>query len=386
MKMNFTIFLAFAYRLFFKKINYKKIIFSSHGNVDFNHNAKYLFLYMLKHEKEYSCKFVINDKLKREELQRTYGDHFIDTKTFGGALEALEAGAWVMSVGLPVYMPLMNRKRFVLNLWHGMPFKKIGLATVTGMRRIAYKWIFSDNYSLVSSTSDFFKKIIADNFEIQESRVVCLGQPRNDQLMLHNDKIEILQELFDRKLEQKDRFVLYAPTFRDGGATEFFPFSDWDGSKFEKYLADNSIYIVIKAHRNEQTDLSTFQNNRILLMDNVEDVMSILNIFDALITDYSSIYIDYLLLNRPILFVPYDIMEYEKMRGVNYDYFEYTPGPKPETMVALAEQLKLSLDDINYYAEERKRVNEIFNEVSGDSCRMHSQLIKDELKIRMGSV
>ena len=58
----------------------------------------------------------------------------------------------------------------------------------------------------------------------------------------------------------------------------------------------------------------------------------VLGIFDLLVTDYSSIYIDYLLTEKPIVFLPYDKEQYLEGRGMNFGYDEVTPGPKPETM------------------------------------------------------
>ena len=83
-----------------------------------------------------------------------------------------------------------------------------------------------------------------------------------------------------------------------------------------------------------------------------EDITHILPGIDLLMTDYSSIYLDYLLLDRPMLFLPYDLADYEKKHGFYMPYDTCTPGPKPETMRACMEEILAALTK-DAYAEER---------------------------------
>ena len=112
--------------------------------------------------------------------------------------------------------------------------------------------------------------------------------------------------------------------------------------------------------------------------EQAEDVTGMLDIFDCLITDYSSIYIDYLLTGNPVIFLPYDREEYLAGRGMNFDYDEVTPGPKPQTMDNFLRCLSAEQDS---WEEERKRVNGLFNEIrkpcSESICRKILKSLKE---------
>ena len=107
---------------------------------------------------------------------------------------------------------------------------------------------------------------------------------------------------------------------------------------------------------------------RLLNEDRVEDIMEILNQFDLLITDYSSIYIDYLLTGKPIIFLPYDKEAYLSDRGFNFPYDEVTPGPKPETLQELLNFVENLLYNTDDYAQQRAEVNQYFNEIQSPCC------------------
>ena len=96
----------------------------------------------------------------------------------------------------------------------------------------------------------------------------------------------------------------------------------------------------------------------------------ILNIFDLLITDYSSIYIDYLLLDRPMVFLPYDKERYLEGRGMNFRYDDVTPGAKPGTMKEFMGVVRSSLEGRDDFCDKRRACNAFFNEIQ-EPCMRH---------------
>ena len=98
-----------------------------------------------------------------------------------------------------------------------------------------------------------------------------------------------------------------------------------------------------------------------------------LGMFDLLITDYSSIYIDYLLTDKPLMFLPYDRERYLDGRGMNFEYDEVTPGPKPETMKDFIREIRSLISGEDSWKSERDRVNLKFNEVREPcSCLLYT--------------
>ena len=92
--------------------------------------------------------------------------------------------------------------------------------------------------------------------------------------------------------------------------------------------------------------------------------MTIINIFDILVTDYSSIYIDFLLLQKPLIFLPYDKEEYLNKRGFNFDYDKVTPGHKPTNMKDLMIFIQQIFNGVDEFKNDRNIINKYFNEIN----------------------
>ena len=386
-KLNFQVIKAITNFCLTPHIDYNKIVFSSSFNTSFDYNARYLFEYIIENNSEYKVYFVINDEAKRKKLISIYGERFINTLSYDGAKEALSAGAWATSAGLPVYIPFANKRRFIINLWHGMPFKKICYDSNELNRFVKpiHKLFFSKNYSAISATSKYFQKIMASAFDVNPEIVHILGQPRNDMLFKSGDKINILKEL-GVKFIGNPKLVLYAPTFRDTNQTQYFPFTDFNKEQFDFWLKENNIFFFIRPHKSESAKVEIYKGQNIFIIDDkkVEDIMSILNIFDLLISDYSGICCDFLILEKPILLLPYDLEEYLKIRGTYMTYENYAMGPCPKDYVKFKEDILELLINPDYFSKERKIQNNKFNEVRQNSCYLHTELIIKELNKRKG--
>ena len=349
-------------------------VFSSTENRHYNYNSRYLFEYVRENLPQITPLFVINDPQLREKLAGEYGaQYFIETDSAAGIRRVLGAGVWFTSAGLPAYGTNLRRSRLIINLWHGVPLKKIALLdpNLNSGARLYFRKIFSENYTCVLTTSRKLAPLMAESFAIPEKRIKVWGQPRNDGMFAPKDRQAVLAGIYG-ELPSYKKAALYAPTFRDGGSVRLFPFEDFDLERLDAFLEQEQLLLFIRTHVMEQASAAPYLGERVRFLGNeeAEDVTGILDIFDALVTDYSSIYIDYLLTDHPMIFLPYDKEEYLKDRGMNFDYDEVTPGPKPETMEAFLSALK---EDGASWKAERDRVNALFNEIqapcAGDICR-----------------
>lgn len=355
-------------------------LFSSTDNSHYNYNSRYLFEYVKENLPEITPLFVINDPELRNSLSSKYGkQYFIETESIQGIRQALSAGVWFTSAGLPAYGTGLHKKRLIINLWHGVPLKKIALLdpNLKKAARIYFKKIFSENYTCILTTSHELIPLMARSFAVSEDKIKVWGQPRNDGLFQKNDCREILGQLFP-DLPEYTKTVLYAPTFRDYGQVQLFPFKDFDQKQLEAFLDEKNMLLFIRTHVAEQGSAAPYLGKRIRFLGNeqAEDVTGILNIFDCLITDYSSIYIDYLLTDKPMVFLPYDRQQYLDGRGMNFDYDDVTPGPKPETFNDFLDALSPKED---FWKSERTRVNRLFNEIqhpcAADICNKVLKMI-----------
>lgn len=355
-------------------------LFSSTDNSHYNYNSRYLFEYVKENLPKITSLFVINDPELRNSLSSKYGkQYFIETESIQGIRQALSAGVWFTSAGLPAYGTGLHKKRLIINLWHGVPLKKIALLdpNLKKAARIYFKKIFSENYTCILTTSHELIPLMARSFAVSEDKIKVWGQPRNDGLFQKNDCREILGQLFP-DLPEYTKTVLYAPTFRDYGQVQLFPFKDFDQKQLEAFLDEKNMLLFIRTHVAEQGSAAPYLGKRIRFLGNeqAEDVTGILNIFDCLITDYSSIYIDYLLTDKPMIFLPYDRQQYLDGRGMNFDYDDVTPGPKPETFNDFLDALSPKED---FWKSERTRVNRLFNEIqhpcAADICNKVLKMI-----------
>lgn len=353
-------------------------VFSSVHNRTFNYNSSYLFLYVKEHCPQIHPYYVMNDDKKREELGEKYGkEYFLDGKTMAGIRKILSCKVWFTSTAPPLYGVGFRKKYVILNLWHGIPLKKIGMEqeNLSWFTRKYYKYLFADNYEGVVTTSSHLVHIMSRSFLVEPERIKVWGQPRNDVLFSSNSEGKGLEEVFSGELPPYEKVVLYAPTFRDHEPTQLFPFQDMDRERLCQWLEEKKIFLCIRLHLYDQTGYQWIQELdrtgsriRFLNEDRVADIMEVLKEFDLLITDYSSIYMDYLLTGKPVLFLPYDQEEYLKDRGMNFPYDQVTPGPKPKTFQEFLNSMEDLLYNHDGYVRQRESVNNFLNEIQRPCC------------------
>lgn len=353
-------------------------VFSSVHNRTFNYNSSYLFLYVKEHCPEIHPYYVMNDDKKREELGEKYGkEYFLDGKTMAGIRKIISCKVWFTSTAPPLYGVGFRKKYVILNLWHGIPLKKIGMEqkNLSWFTRKYYKYLFADNYEGVITTSSHLVHIMSRSFLVEPERIKVWGQPRNDVLFSSNSEGKGLEEVFSGELPPYEKVVLYAPTFRDHEPTQLFPFQDMDRECLCQWLEEKKIFLCIRLHLYDQTGYQWIQELdrtgsriRFLNEDRTVDIMEALKEFDLLITDYSSIYMDYLLTGKPILFLPYDQEAYLKERGMNFPYDQVTPGPKPKTFQEFLNSMEDLLYNHDGYVRQRESVNNFLNEIQRPCC------------------
>lgn len=282
------------------------------------------------------------------------------------------------------YCRLKVRKQYLINLWHGMPLKAMGFAdhletesSLQGFR------IGGEADNILIATSSITRNAMVASFLADPRKVAITGQPRNDYLFI-TGKEQKLAQLLDRDLSRYNKLLLYMPTFRVGygrveGTTEHLDFLRL--KIFNEFLGDNNILFVLKLHPFEEKywfSQNNFQQcNENIVILNTESLMThlisiyeVLGCFDILITDYSSIYFDFLLLNRPIIFLPLDLEQYAQTRGFLLEPYNFwAPGPKVTTVETLMDEIQKCISVPSYYEKERNTINNLINHYQdGKSC------------------
>ena len=205
------------------------------------------------------------------------------------------------------------------------------------------------------ATSEMFVPIYQSAFRRRPDQVICLGQPRSD-IFFEEKKPE---PHFPGK-----KMILYCPTHRNEGKEKMEISRLFDLDRLQDFLEKTDYYLVIKKHfyhRNEEEKLDKY--DRIIdITDQDMDVQELIMETELLITDYSSVYIDYLLLDKPLLFYCYDYENYLKNdREMYFDYADVTPGVKAASFDELFDELRKVICGNGLYGEEdRIRVKNMF--------------------------
>jgi CDP-glycerol glycerophosphotransferase (TagB/SpsB family) len=225
----------------------------------------------------------------------------------------------------PLYVPYGTK--IVIGLQHG----------VTALKKGYYLQnphpLYKRPYDYVVASSEFQKPIVAENMRIEPNRIWVTGYPRLDDLWRPDDHfLSVVPEIKGKKV------ILYAPTFQDRAPVVLFPFPDFNPDELKAKLREGDAVMLIKFHPNTGEQLQIVKKNLrhilspdlICLMTSVQiqDLNRILQYIDLLITDYSSIFFDYLFFNKPVIFLPGDLASFRKKRGFIIEYMENTPGPK----------------------------------------------------------
>ncbi len=363
----------------FSSRDYKHIVFCSSYTTKFQFNSRYLFLYFLKNYKDWKVEFVINDEELRKSLVHEYGPHFIETNSLKGKFHALKAGVWVPStLETPVSGLFLSFRRLVYHVGHGVPFKHFGNnENQMSLVKKIYIQLIKTNFSYLLSNNEAFIPVMAGYIDVPESKIVVNGLPRND--LMHIEKSLDLIKKVDPELPECRKSVLYAPTWRAYAELKFFPFDDLDPQTLEAFLEENKIVIFLRPHPSYAgllpPEIQKIKRIRMLDASKVPEIMEVLTVFDLLVTDYSSMFIDWLITEKPMAFLPYDLEEYAEKIGFSVPFEEYTPGPKILTQSEFISEIGRLLSDSSYYVEERVKMNRWFNPVSRDNCRLNAEKI-----------
>ena len=212
----------------------------------------------------------------------------------------------------------------VVQLWHAPGASKKFGGSVCSPEELEVLSKASDNTDYLIISSKKVENEYAEAFQIDKSKIKPLGLPRIDYYFENHD-LDKLKSEFCRQydIDSSKKIVLYAPTFRDEEKyNNVFDFMDLD--RFNEVLGDEYV-LALRLHpkirdfyrddissEGKYVDVSGFESEQELM----------------LITDYSSIMIEYAILNRPIIFFTYDLEYYlANERGFYYDFKKSVPGP-----------------------------------------------------------
>ena len=305
----------------------------------------------------------------------------IDSFAFLSALSSSSALFLTNQYDIPNYR-LFNRQRDVIRIHHGILTKAYGNLTAVNLdaqerrRRKNLRYPNKQRYitnlgidvQSVESDVERFYRATAEGRSPTVFRKY--GYPRFDRIrrLLAGDCDPIIPRSTVDQLNSSESYrVLYAPTHKDDTySTTLFPFADFELAELRQFLRTENIELYVRMHFSE--DEAAFYEE---IVDN-ETIFragqkfspsptEILPSFDMLVTDYSSIYVDYLPVDNPIVFLKDDHETFVANRGLAFEYDDYFPGRKIETFETFLSHLEMcAKNGSDNYDEDRKFVRRTF--------------------------
>lgn len=261
----------------------------------------------------------------------------------------------------------------VVQLWHGIPLKQVQIARYRSrprsspLREFAYglfcritgRFVRTDWF--VSTAPFVTENAFAQSFNYRN--VSHAGYPRTDVFFAPNNALtEINVDASSREAisrfraaNPEGRVGLYAPTFREAAVPGHAPIpTEWLDA-LSRCATEQSMLVLLKLHPTVSASVDLGGQPGLHLIPSESDVYPLLPSTDFLITDYSSIYFDYLLLDRPILFFAYDLGRYLAVeREMYFDYGKMTPGPVCADIESLVAAIRHTFADDDPWRPERQ--------------------------------
>lgn len=345
--------------------NHKQVLFYS--KPDFSDNGRALYEEFVRQalDKEYSVVWLVNGNCS--ELSKKYpGIRFFSHRSAKGFIEFAKSKYIFKSHTL--YGNVRSKKQVVTLVWHGMGIKG-------PMDYFKYEPDFAD-YLTVSS--DIYRYRLAARFKMTPSHCITTGLPRNDYLF--QGKYRKCLDALPKVAEHPGcRTILWMPTFhtnKNSGdkAGKYYELgipvvTEQDIPRLNNHLCEKNIVLLIKLHPHVigEGSINNMDYSNIQVFSDKDlpadcSLYHLLGGVDAMFTDYSSVFTDFMLLDRPIAFVYDDFEEYKKKPGFAFERVDLMmPGVHIRNIEDMYQFISDFAEGIDKGAEERRILNRFIN-------------------------
>ncbi len=307
-------------------------LFGSVQETLFSDNVKYLFIYVVENCPEIRAIWVSSNKQTVKHL-KSEGFEVYYKYSLQAVYYAFRGAVYFVFTTVSNINFWASGGAVGVNLWHGVPIKKIGFDVTDPMCQNTFttRFLYPDRYfhfHYVLSTSQKVSELFVSAFRVDIERCLVLGYPRNEILLYSENKIMNFIEKYEPiqtkelifELKAYKKVFVYMPTWRDNGQN-FIKNAGFDFEVLNHTLQKKNYCLLLKLHHLTNVSVNLEQYKNILLIDNTTDMYPILPFTDCLITDYSSVYFDYHLMDKEVILFPFDKTEYiEKDREMYYNY------------------------------------------------------------------
>ncbi|MGW7854185.1 bifunctional glycosyltransferase/CDP-glycerol:glycerophosphate glycerophosphotransferase [Staphylococcus xylosus] len=335
----------------------KKSILMLGYDYSFTGNSKYLFEYL---KNKYTNNFLkiatFNTNVPEEYRVEPRSQEFFETFY---SSNIIIAESWI---------PLAFRKKEGqkwIQLWHGTPFKKmlfdtneIKMISLNPNHKVQQKKDIS-RWDYLLSDSRAAKEKFQSSFDIDESKILNSGYPRNQWLVENKDNNELINDIkIKNNIPLEKKVILYAPTWRD------YNYKIAEKNKNKKYMADfgkilnqlgNDYIIINKAHTMDSQPSWNVGMKNVITVNNNTNIQELIISSDVIVTDYSSIFFDAIHINKPFYLLMKDFPEFDLVRGIYNDMYQDFLPIVARDENALAQKIKS--DNFQKFVVPQKYLN-----------------------------
>ena len=347
----------------------------------FKDNAKYLFIYASEHCKDVDVAWITpyHRVVSQLTLMGLKAYHWRSVK---GIWHALTSRYWFYNSYASDINLYLSGGATCIDLWHGVGLKCIQYSIKKGYYAQGYqnpsfkdKIVYADRYrrhDYFLSTTPCMTELFSQSFRVPKNRCLELGYPRNYLLTAsekeRRDYIRRyesceMSDLIDR-MRQYAQVLLYMPTWRDTQRTLFTQHMDLD--RLNDVLRSHDELMILKPHPMVRADRDDKDYSNLLFLASMMDVYPLLPYVQVLVTDYSSVLYDFLLIDEvrnpegvsQAFLYTYDYEEYVNERDFFYPFDEYVAGNRVsdfEGFLHCVEQ-----HDYAITPQERQRLVQVF--------------------------
>lgn len=384
--------------------NKRKVVFGAWKGKQFACNPKYLFEYVAKRG-GFKCVWVGNAELE-ERVKEIPGAIFARKGSLKAFWHAITAWTYVFNIMWEddiIRFPRYGRVNLIYTT-HGYCDKKVGRLQLTGNGALlqhskkTFQWLRDLQWKLDSFLyrtdswcSECSELAIRNRLEAQqvcllEERMLRFGFPRSD-FFYNNEHNESLRQFMRNKYAQTlglpvdKEWYLFVPTWRH---EEKYLYSFSTSKRIEeisKVLESKNAILIEKLHPIvlETMNFKTADSNiRSITRDEARliDTQELLMACDCVITDYSSVYFDFVLLDRPVIHYVYDYDHFMNLdMGFCYDFKKYGGGPFAYSEDELIECLKMTDEELLAKRNAATK-NELLEYVKGNACENYYKLLE----------
>ncbi len=365
--------IRFTYSCVYKfiPVDQKLVIFISFHGRGYSDNPRAIYEEMRRDERFKDYRFIWFVKNHKQKNITIPGAEVKEYFSFPYFFYMSRAKYWVINCKMPMYIK-KKKNQVYLQTWHGTPLKRLGHdieapedatfyrsgASFEQMTR-SYD-IDVERYNYMISPNEFCTEVFQTAFGIDRDRLIQTGYPRNDFITnASKEDVKNIKEKYNLPTDKK--IILYAPTWRDNSFTRSGYTFELEANfrKWKEVLSDEYI-VVFKPHYlivNTCSDDPELEGFLYSIAAEAE-INELYVISDVLITDYSSVFFDYAVLNRPVYFYMYDLESYkDELRGFYLDIYKDLPGQIYEDELNMLTDIKNQVYDYDYLETFNKRFN-----------------------------